>query len=116
MGIYNINNWHSLSDSAIVREIGLAVRQMRIQAQLTQQEVATKAGLDRVTLSKFENGSSANLLTFIQILRVVDQLDVLNALQDGANPSPLAAAERQGKPRLRVRAKKNDTSNNSSSW
>jgi transcriptional regulator with XRE-family HTH domain len=116
MSIYNINNWHSLSDSAIIREVGLAVRQMRVQAQLTQQEVATRAGIDRVTLSKFENGASANLLTFIQVLRVVDQLDVLNALQDGATPSPLAAAERQGKPRLRVRAKRGDSPNTDGTW
>ena len=112
MSIYHINNWHSLSDRAIVRELGLAIRQMRLQANLTQQEVASKAGLDRVTISKLENGGSASLITLIQILRVVDQLDVLNAFHEGGSTSPLQAAKLQGKTRQRVRNKKNDNPEN----
>ncbi|MEN9347302.1 MAG: helix-turn-helix domain-containing protein [Flavobacteriales bacterium] len=108
MSIYHINNWHSLSDAAIVKELGIAIRQMRLQANLTQQEVATKAGLDRVTISKLENGASATLLTLIQILRVVDQLDVLNAFHEGGSTSPLQAAKLQGRTRQRVRNKKTD--------
>jgi transcriptional regulator with XRE-family HTH domain len=112
MSIYHINNWHSLSDQAIVRELGLAIRQMRLQANLTQQEVASKAGLDRVTISKLENGGSASLITLIQILRVVDQLDVLNAIHEGGSTSPLQAAKLQGKTRQRVRNKKNENPEN----
>jgi len=101
-----ITNWYGLSDPAVVGEIGSAIRRMRLQANLTQQDLASKAGIDRLTLGKFENGSSSNMLTFIQILRALGQLEALSAFEDQPVTSPLQAARLQGKPRQRASGKR----------
>jgi len=100
--IDNIKNWYSLSDQGIIKEMGAALRRMRLSQNLTQQELASRAGIDRITLGKLENGHAANLLTLIQALRALGQLETLSDFEDQPVTSPLQAAHLQGKPRRRA--------------
>lgn len=97
-----ITNWYSLSDQGVIREIGGAIRRMRLGQNLTQQELALRAGVDRMTLGKLENGQGANLLTLIQLLRALGQLETLSDFEEHPVTSPLQAARLQGKPRRRA--------------
>ena len=69
--LYNMN-WYSLSDLAILREIGRSLRQLRLNRNQSQQKVADAAGIDRATLSQIEHGRPTSLLTFVQLLRTLD--------------------------------------------
>jgi transcriptional regulator with XRE-family HTH domain len=102
----NITNWYSLSDQGVVREIGAALRRMRLRQNLTQLDLAERAGIDRLTLGKFENGQPVSLLTFIQILRALGQLETLSDFEEQPVTSPLQAARLQGKPRRRASGKR----------
>ncbi|MCC6599476.1 MAG: helix-turn-helix transcriptional regulator [Crocinitomicaceae bacterium] len=104
-----INNWYILSDPAIVKGIGAAIRSMRLNRNMTQQEVSVRSGIDRVTLSKLENGGSSTLLTLVQLLRTLGELDVLAAFQE-SRVSPMQTAQLKGKERQRAR-KKRDAKN-----
>ncbi|MDQ3002759.1 MAG: helix-turn-helix domain-containing protein [Fibrobacterota bacterium] len=100
----NNNSVENLSDASILRELGKSLKQLRLKRDLTQEEVALRAGLDRTTVVQLEKGRSATLLTFVQILRVLDRLDFLNGLHAAEEISPLEVAKAMEKTRKRASA------------
>jgi transcriptional regulator with XRE-family HTH domain len=92
-------NWYSLSDLAILRELGSSLRQIRLNRNQSQQAVAAAAGIDRATLSQIEHGRPPSLLTFVQLLRTLEQLDLLDAFVTKAEINPLALARLAKKQR-----------------
>ena len=92
-------NWYSLSDLAILRELGGSLRQIRLNRNQSQQAVAAAAGIDRATLSQIEHGRPTSLLTFVQLLRTLEQLDLLDALVTKAEINPLVLARLAQKQR-----------------
>jgi transcriptional regulator with XRE-family HTH domain len=98
-------NWYSMGDPAIVRELGKSIKQLRINKNITQQQLAEKTGLDRVTISRFENGRAATLLTFVQILRSLNELELLNSFITEPEISPLKVAEIEEHYRKRASSK-----------
>jgi transcriptional regulator with XRE-family HTH domain len=83
-------NWYSLSDLAILRELGSSLRQIRLNRNQSQQAVAAAAGIDRATLSQIEHGRPPSLLTFVQLLRTLEQLELLDVFVTKAEVNPLA--------------------------
>ena len=92
-------NLYALSDSAILRELGGSLRQVRLNRNQSQQAVADAAGIDRATLSQIEHGRPTSLLTFVQLLRTLEQLELLEAMITKAEISPLAMARLAKKQR-----------------
>lgn len=95
-------NWYTLSDPAILREIGSSLRQMRLNRNQSQQALAGATGIDRATLSQIEHGRPTSLLTFVQLLRALEQLDLLDFLVTKAEINPLALARLTKKQRLQA--------------
>ncbi len=105
MSFSNINNWNNLTDSAIVKEIGKKLSSIRLKKNITQDELAKKSGLDRTTISQLENGRPATLLTFVQVLRALDKLDLLNVFYDAEEISPIEALKLKKQKRMRASKK-----------
>jgi transcriptional regulator with XRE-family HTH domain len=65
--------------------------------------VAEAAGISRSTLSLLERGETVTLATLIQVLRVLDQLQVMEAfdVQQSISPMALAKAEKEKRKRAR---------------
>ena len=101
MGKTNID-WVQMSDMAIVRQLGSYVKQLRLQQNKTQ---AQMAGLNRWTIGQIENGEAISLISLIQILRALDSLYVLNEFQVSEEISPLEYAKLRKKQKERVRNK-----------
>lgn len=99
-----------MSDPTIITEIGSLVRRIRLQKNITQQQLADKVGLYRSTISEMENGRASSLLSFIQVLRGLEKLETLNSLSDVPANSPLKLArkEKQSRKRASIAKKKND--------
>ena len=93
---------YGLSDQAILERVGSRIRLRRLNRNMTQQEVADQAGLDRTTVGEIERGSSSTLLTLVRILRVLDALDELDSFLPDTGPSPLQLARLEGKQRKRA--------------
>ena len=70
-------------------EMGLSIRAHRKQRGFTQAELATRAGISRVTLSKLENGRLAGI-SITMILSVLDNLGLEIAFVE---PDPLPTLE-----------------------
>lgn len=103
----NTKNWYAMSDSAIVTEIGSLIKRIRLQKNITQQQLADKAGLYRSTISEMENGRASSLLSFIVVLRGLEKLDTLNPLCDIPVISPLKMARKDKFARKRASVTKN---------
>jgi len=95
----------SMSDKALAEYIGTFVRHHRMEQNRTQDELAKAAGISRSTLSLLERGETVMVTTLIQVLRVLDQLSVLNAFEVRETISPLALAKLQKEKRQRARSK-----------
>jgi len=98
-------DWVQMSDVAIVKQLGSYIKQMRLQQNNTQAQLAGMAGLNRWTISKIENGESVTLASLIQILRALDRLFVLNAFEVPDEISPLEYAKLKKRQKERVRNK-----------
>lgn len=89
-------------------EIGATLRAHRVRAGLTQEELATQAGIGSSTLKHLEAGTGARLSTLIKVVRTLGAEDWLGALAVPAEPtvSPMQLLrQRQRTPvgRQRVR-------------
>lgn len=99
--------WNSMSDKALTQYIGRFIKHQRMEQHKTQEELAQAAGISRSTLSLLERGETVTLATFIQVLRVLDVLHLLDAfsVQETISPMMLAEKEQAKYKRKRVRNK-----------
>jgi DNA-binding XRE family transcriptional regulator len=95
-------NFYGMSDKAILREIGRRVKQRRLTKNLTQESLAEMAGVNRMTIVKLEQGKPSTLLTFVQVLHALGNLDGLANFLHDQGPSPLQVAKMKGKKRSRA--------------
>ena len=96
----------NISPAAIAGEIGNRVKQARLNADLTQAEVASLSGLDRRTILNAEKGKVRleNLIAILVSLGMADQLNMLLPVQE---ISPIQLAKLKGKKRQRASRSKN---------
>jgi transcriptional regulator with XRE-family HTH domain len=66
---------NSSKTEAVLNEIGARLTRQRIEAKLTQADLAKKAGVSKRTVERIEAGSSIQLSTMIQVLRVFKLLE-----------------------------------------
>ena len=116
MSTGNISDWYSLSDMAIVQELGKYLREERLLRNWTQRQVAEKTGLDRSTISQIENGRISNLLSFVQILRALEKLEGLSVFRTAVQISPMQMLRLEQQRRQRARPANPDTEQSGSSW
>jgi transcriptional regulator with XRE-family HTH domain len=96
----------AMSDPAFLEQLGIFVQQTRLQQNKTQQQVALAAGVNRSTIVQVEKGGGSTLLSFIQILRALEQLHLFQNFEIKEQFSPLQLAKMQQKKRQRVSVKK----------
>jgi transcriptional regulator with XRE-family HTH domain len=97
-------DYNQLSDMAILQRIGAFVKHHRMDQNKSQDKLATAAGISRSTLSLLERGEKVNLITLIQVLRVLDQLQWLASFEIKQTISPIENLKVQKKyERQRIR-------------
>lgn len=110
-------NWYSMSDQAIATELVTYLRQIRLQQNLTQEQVAEKAGLSRSAISEMENGKTAtSLLTIIQLLKALQHLHLLDNWQIAGQIIPTHMKKLSGVKRLRAARTARKPSKEESEW
>jgi len=82
---------NSTKTDAVLKEIGARLTQQRVLAKLTQAGLAEKAGVSKRTVERIEAGSSIQLSTMIQVLRVFKLLEPFGlSLTGDKDPLPPA--------------------------
>lgn len=92
-----------MNDESLARQIGAFVKHHRIRQNKTQAELALSAGISRSTLSLLERGEPVMLPSLIQVLRMLNQLHVMEVFVVEEAVSPLLLAKLQQRKRKRVR-------------
>jgi transcriptional regulator with XRE-family HTH domain len=90
------------SDAAVLAELGARLTQARLRRNLTQQQLATAAGVAKRTIERIEAGQSNQFSNFIRVLRVLDAVEGLNALLPEPPPSPIAQLDHHNNRRQRA--------------
>lgn len=106
-------NWHSMSDQALAAHIGAFIKYHRLEQNKTQDALANAAGISRSTLSLLERGEAVTLATLLQVLRVLDQLQVMETFTVEETISPLVLAKIEQGKRKRARGEKKSDSGKS---
>src|SRR3569833_336469 len=101
--------WYSESDAAILQDIGIFLKENRLLQNKSQDAAAEEAGVHRSTLIRMENGEGGTLLSFIQLLRMLGKLELLQSFEMKQQVSPLLLAEIELKKRRRARVNRGNT-------
>jgi len=104
------------SDLAILRGIADRLKRRRLDKNLSQQNLAEKAGLNRTTIRDVEQGKPFSVMTLIQILRALNALEELESFLPEPGISPLQLAKLKGKERRRASPKKKRSNGGGSEW
>ncbi len=107
---------YSMSDNAIIGTIGDFVRHHRLEQNITQKELSTRAGINRTTLSDLELGRRCQLITLIQVLRVLNQLYVFDSFTVKQQISPIKLAEMEMEKRQKASGRKRQSRRKKSDW
>ena len=90
-------------DEAVLAELGGRLARIRLDANLTQADLAHEAGVSKRTIERLEAGESTQLGNLLRVLRALDLLGRLDALVPEALPSPVQQLRLEGRPRERAR-------------
>lgn len=94
-------SFHGKSDQQILQTLGQRLRGHRLRRDITQEQLAERAGLSVSTIKGLESGRG-RLDSLVAVLRELGQLDGLESFLPDPGISPLQLAERRGRPRQRA--------------
>jgi len=99
------NNWYAMTDKGLCEKIGYFIKRERVNQNKSQSEVAKSAGVSRSTLSLLERGENVSISNFIQILRTLELLYIMDVFKPSDEISPIAYAKMKMKNRKRASKK-----------
>ncbi|MEO8681368.1 MAG: helix-turn-helix transcriptional regulator [Vicinamibacterales bacterium] len=93
----------SLSDTAVLVELGTRLAASRLAKNLTQEALAETAGISKRTLERLESGSVATRLSaFVRVSRALGILNRLGTLVPSPSVSPVEQLKLAGRRRKRA--------------
>lgn len=107
----SFKNWDSMTDKVLAEHIGIFIKYHRLEHNKTQGAVANTAGISRSTLSQLERGETVTVASLIRVLRVLDQLHVMEVFGVQQEISPLALAKMERNKRKRASGKNEENTN-----
>lgn len=102
------NKYYSYSDKDIIRKWGEKLKALRIEANLSQTELAQKTGMSRSSIAEIEKGRNFSMASLISISRVLEILDVYEFFlkEETYELSPMEIYEKQKNKKQRSGYKK----------
>lgn len=103
-----------LSDTAILSRISARLKETRLRQNMSRQELASRSGVSVSSISRLEDGEIRSFDSFLRVLRILGQLEVLLPLVRENEPSPaeyyrmMQANKSGGRKRASRRCKSED--------
>jgi len=94
------------TDEFILEELGRRIARLRVDAPMTQAQLAYEAGISKSTVERLEAGRSVQLAGLIRVLRVLGLVGGLDLLLPESAPGPLALLDGDRPARRRAPRKK----------
>ena len=95
-------DYSAMSNQAILRVIGERAGQQRLNKDISQTELANRAGVALIVVQRLESGRGCTLESLIRILRALGKLGQFDALLPEPGPSPIQLAKLKGRERQRA--------------
>lgn len=105
----------NMTASALAKMIGERLKQARLNRDLTQSDVAIRAGLARKTVLNAEKGK-VQLENLMAIMLALDLTEQLDRFLPPPEISPLQLAKLQGKQRQRASGQRREAEEDSPTW
>lgn len=86
-------NYNEISDADVLLKIGSKLKELRLEQNIKQKELAEKSGLSTFSISQMETGHNTSMQSLVQVLRALGRMDVLDAFL--ATTENAQVAERQ---------------------
>lgn len=102
--------WREMSDKSLLEMIGNFIQTNRLNQNKSQDQIATSAGISRSTLSLLERGEKVRIDSFIQVLRALDLLYIMDIfkIQDQISPIEYAKLKKNKRKHAAPRKKENN--------
>lgn len=94
------------SDDHVRGELGRRIASARLALNLSQSEFADAAGVSKSTVERIEKGESAQMTSFVRILRALGLSGRLDLLVPEPVPGPIELLEHMGRRRRRAGRKR----------
>jgi len=98
-----IMTFYSMTNGAIAQELGQRIEKLRLELNITQQNIADEVGLTRVSYRKLIQGK-AKFENIIAVLRVLGKLDLVEHFIPETTLSPMQQLKMKGKQRQRAKS------------
>ena len=93
----------TITAEAFLSELGGRLARVRLEQNLTQRELADRAGVSKRTVERLESGAAATQLSgFIRVCRALELLERFQTLVPDPLPSPIVQLKLRGKLRRRA--------------
>lgn len=97
----------TLTNEAILKELGERLAGARLARNVTQATLAEEAGVAKRTVERLESGEAATQLSgFVRVCRALGLLERLDALVPEGTASPIAQLKLHGRKRQRATGRK----------
>lgn len=105
------------TDTALLQALGQRLAALRLAENLSQAELAERAGVSKRTVERAEAGAAAlQVNNLLRLLRALQALDTLDQLVPPATLSPIDQHQRRGRPRQRASGERTAAPQNASRW
>lgn len=103
--LYGNRRGGPMNTEQALHEIGERVKRHRLNRDLSQKEVAVRAGIGLASVARLEDGKGSTLANLIRILTALDALDSLDTFLPMPPVSPIQLAKLHGKERRKASRK-----------
>ena len=95
-------DFYSMSDTGILKELGGRIRDKRLNSNISQKELAVKAGVSYKVVQNIEYGKTATITGFLRVMRALRALGQLELFLPKVRFDPLEIMKLEGKRRKRA--------------
>lgn len=94
--------WIEMSGPGAMKTIGERIKEFRLRKNITQEEIAIRAGISKLSVINAEAGKNISLATLIAILRQLGMIENLEQLIPEPPISPILMKKLKGKKKYRA--------------
>lgn len=102
----NLLNLEIMSNQQIEAEMGERIRRRRLEMNISQTELARRAGVARRTITSVEHGEGCSLQTLIALVRALRALEWIDQFLPEPEISPMALLLSEKETAYRVKRRK----------
>lgn len=97
----------AMTDKAVLAEMGQRIQQERLNQNMTQADIALKAGVSPRMIQYLETGRDCTLSSLLRLLRALGKLDAVDSFLPAPGISPVQLARLKGAKRQRATGRRN---------